>query len=313
MRLIKSPVLFILAIITAMPLLSQEGAGLFFLSKKGDVPGAVALSGAKDAAEDFRKDTKKDIKITPHSYSDVNELGTLLERAYISGAKGAIITIDGDLPLADEDILNARLKDLQKRKFTIAVIGGKNNEIDTPIKGINDEEELLSKLGKMIGQYSERMGFQALSFAPENNTYEFSEEISKKIADKFSGGKIRRASLFSIYQAQHDRELERQDNYALIFLSPELLADAHAFKADKDRLFSVVLGARAAVIQLFQLGYIDACITPDYYGFGYAAARRVIERAILERDSLGVFRLPPKVYDKSNTKKFLSDWSLYLN
>lgn len=313
MRLIKSPVLFILSIITALPLLSQEGAGLFFLSKKGDVPGAVALSGAKDAAEDFKKDTKKNIRITPLSYSDIKDLDTQLEKAYISGAKGVIIAIDGDLPPQDENILNSRLKDLQKRKFTTAVIGGKNNEIDTPIKGINDEEKLISKLGEMLEPHRGKMGFQVLSFAPENNSYEFSEEISEKIADKFSEKKIRRTNLFSIYQTQHDTELERLDNYAIIFLSPEVLADAQAFKADKDRLFCAVLGARAAVIQLFQLGYIDACITPDYYGFGYAAARRVIEKAILGRDSSGIFRLPPKVYDKSNAEKFLSDWSLYLN
>ena len=300
-------------IMTAMPLFSQESAGLFFLGRRGDAPGAVALRGARDAVKDLAGETGRKIEVVSVLYTEDKGLSSLLEKAYISGAKGAIISLGAKVD--GQSDLDAKIKSLGKKGFTVAVIGEGARDIHSPIKVLNDDEKLISILDTLLKPHSGAMGFQVRAFASagDNGGYEFSEDISRKIADKFCGGEITETDFFSAYQKTNKTELERLDNYALIFLSPKILADAGGLEPDKDRLLSVVLGARASVAQLFATGQLDACITPDYYGFGYASMRRLIEDIFLSRRAEGSLVLPPKVYEKTNLKKFLDDWASYLN
>lgn len=284
---------------------------------------SAILGGAKNTASEISKSSNSDFRVELCGLPDSPAAQiAALDSAFLRGFSGAIIA-----PAASDAALYKRIDYLQKRGFSVAVVG---SGLDSAaVVGVATDaaktaravENALSRLGAKTEIFCYFKGSSGAHAAHR------SLPPSELLHGKLSSADFERifsprpyslveCSFYGVYAAENAESITRRDDYCEIFFSPELLSDMAPIKPDRDRVFAICIGALPHLEYYLQSGQIDCCIYDDFYGWGVYAVRSLI--AVRRFDaSAKSLRLPPPerklvapvVVGKKNWREFSRDWN----
>jgi len=283
--------------------------GLVFIAESGKGAEQSAIfKGVRDACADAEKKYGKKISAKMLYPDRTATQSILLDQAFLEGARAAVICPD----ISAATKLAQSAQTLAKKDFYTAAVGA--SAANFPIKICTDEDAVLKKIADTLLPMRAAMNFKALSLSPvrADEDAPFSAELSKKIAAQICGGENDTSEMFSVYAKRNAPKLAAYDNYALILLSAQILADARPLPEDPDRLCAIVLGAIAQLDAGFSKNGITLCIAPDYYGYGYVAARTALDMIFEAKTQKTEIKLPPKFYKYTDADLFKREWAEYI-
>jgi len=286
---------------------------------------AAIYNGIKDAFKELENRYGKEFEVEYISAnSDAENQARQLGGAYIDGFMGAVIYPAGDVPE-----LRAKIAEAAENGFMCAAIGQDlpNSKRFCYVGGDPEKfvEILKSRIERLAGGKKLCASVYFKSSAPEEEIgFSDSKRISellgslmpyesfKKIAEPLSP-KIVAVDYYSVYAAANSVEILRRDDFCEIFFSPYLFSDMAPVKPDGDRVFAICVGAVPQLEKYIASGQITACIYSDYYGWGYFAARALLEKTIDNSDpSVPVRLIPPLIATPATVDSFIADWRKWI-
>ena len=118
---------------------------------------------------------------------------------------------------------------------------------------------------------------------------------------------------YSVYAQKNAVEIMRRDDYGELFFNPYLFADMQPIKRDSDRRFAICIGAIPQLEQRLADGFLTACVYGDYYGWGYFAARALVEKIMDKAEpSQRVRLLAPLTATSASPSAFSADWRKWM-
>jgi len=301
-----------------------------FLSPNYQSPSTSAtFNGARDAAKALRGRFGKDMSVDFISAENsAQKQLKQLSNLYLDGYKGAIVyPVEGN---ANE--ISAAAQTLAERGFYVSIVGTQVNAEHLAACVSTDTKKTAEMLSKQIEKFSEGKKISILCYfydQGERKSLDFTDKdlIAKyiypnltfkefsNIFEPLAPSKMIAMQYYWQYAKQNALEIQRYDNFGEIFFSPRLLEDVSPIKKDIDRRFAIVIGALPQFAFYLSAGAINACIYDDFYGWGYIAARALMEKSFdSQNGEVGTqFKLlSPLLATPNSVKDFVSDWRKWL-
>ena len=266
------------------------------------------VNGAKAAAKLMGGKHSAEIEIKYLSLkADQAALAGALSKAYVEGAKGAVVFTNEPLSGAE---LSKTAQDLSAKGFPLCVAGAElegakifshvGTDSKKALSMLNSALDSMGNTGKLplfcVGKAGEKADVLR---EPEVNAFEKSRTVLKKVETVF----------YSAYAAENSVEIGRMDAHGLVLLNASLLADMLPLPKDPDRRFALCLGGAPYVAFYLDNASIDICMMDDYYGFGYCLVRDICDfvyGAVVPASQRTL--LSPLLFRKSDAKAFSKLW-----
>ena len=118
---------------------------------------------------------------------------------------------------------------------------------------------------------------------------------------------------YSGYWKANAIEIARYDNYGILFLGADVLADVIPLSEDHDRRFAVCVGVLPQLDSYLASGQLDLCVYDDYYGWGYFAARALAEKVFEKTEPKErIYEIAPLQASPDKVAEFIKDWRKWL-
>ncbi len=301
--------IFLIAMGVFFQRLFAEDVRFLFIAPTAETPeSAPIIKGLHDGAKEYLRTSKQGYSLQTVYAANNEECVDVLKRAYLEGFKNIAI-----LPAQKPDSnLCSQIANLAKQNLNIILLGKFAESTDAKLLIKDDYTQLGKKLSEAVKPFENAVGLSTLVFKSTDYPYALDEKVSQDLLSNFKNCVQNDIVLYSLYEAQNKTHLQRLDNYVLLFLSPAPIANAKHFMPSRNRLFAICLGASPQTAVLLKKSQLDMCVSPDYYGYGYIAARELIYADIGKSAAQKEFLLPLKIYTKKNADEYKNEWGKFI-
>lgn len=306
--------------------LSRAKDEVVFVAADSLSPATSAVyNGMRDAFEDMKARFGKTMEVRYVSANGSADKQNLeLGSAFTDGARAAVV-----LPVSGTSI-KAKIKELAASGFPVAALGEESPETEAFYCVRTDSKKTLEVLREALSKFT-RSGLYPLA------VYFKSRESADKIslADLSSHGKslppilpadsykkllgdykilnVAAFPFYSGYWKANAIEIARYDNYGILFLGADVLADVIPLSEDHDRRFAVCVGVLPQLDSYLASGQLDLCVYDDYYGWGYFAARALAEKVFEKTEPKErIYEIAPLQASPDKVAEFIKDWRKWL-
>lgn len=305
---------------------ANETRRFVFLAPDALTPvNAAIYNGMRDAFKEFKMRYGKTFEVEYASAAmSAQKQETQLGNAYIGNFSGAII-----FPVSQSESLADKISELSKNKFYVAVVGrdlSKSSRLcfvggDSKAMEKTVSERIKSLSGsKKVSLFCYFKNGGAVEKIPASEIERVSPFLEGELTvSQFEniikpyGATLVAVDYYSIYARQNEIEIMRRDDYGEIFFSPYLFADMQPVKRDSDRAFALCVGAVPQLERYLADGFLSACVYDDYYGWGYFAARALVEKVMDGANPPVKIRLTKPILATPDTlDSFVSDWRKWI-
>ncbi len=272
----------------------------------------AVYNGARDALIELKGRYGKDFKL--EFINSLDETSQLVElgKAYIDGAKGAIL-----FPASSFGDYSKNIDEFVEKKFPITFVGRDIPKSKSLCYVGGDESQMCvlarSELKRLMNGEKKSIFIYAREDSSLDSVTKYCDnlfglELLKSLSAQ-SKPRVELMALYSIYSTINSISIMRRDDYAEIFTTPDLLSDTTPIKRDGDRAFAMCIGALPSLTRYLERGELASCVYHDYYGWGYFAARALAEKIMDNTTPTSRVRLlKPLRATPENAESFRRDW-----